>query len=68
MIKKMTTNLLVESALKTDLESATPQERVAWAVDMFGDDLIMTTSFGDAFSGHVAFGDVGCAGYSGGFH
>jgi len=45
-IKKMTANLAIESATKTDLESATPQERVAWAADMFGDDLIMTTSFG----------------------
>ncbi len=34
------------AALKIDLESATPQERVAWAAEMFGDELIMTTSFG----------------------
>ena len=27
-------------------ESATAQERVNWAADLFGDDLIMTTSFG----------------------
>ena len=29
-----------------DLESVTPGERVSWAADLFGDDLIMTTSFG----------------------
>lgn len=29
-----------------DLEGATPQERVAWAAELFGDELIMTTSFG----------------------
>lgn len=42
----MTANLATESASKLDLESATPRERVAWAADMFGEDLIMTTSFG----------------------
>ena len=31
---------------KFDLESVTPGERVSWAADLFGDDLIMTTSFG----------------------
>lgn len=35
-----------KSTLNVDLESATPQERVAWAAEMFGDELIMTTSFG----------------------
>ena len=42
----MAANLATELASKLDLESATPQERVAWAADMFGDDLVMTTSFG----------------------
>ena len=36
----------VENRQKLDLESATPRDRVAWAVELFGDDLIMTTSFG----------------------
>jgi|TARA_B110000467_G_C18333178_1_gene495097 phosphoadenosine phosphosulfate reductase len=45
-IKNMTANLVTESASKLDLESAAPRERVAWAADMFGEDLIMTTSFG----------------------
>ena len=31
---------------KLDLESATPRDRVAWAANLFGDELIMTTSFG----------------------
>ena len=35
-----------ENRQKLDLESATPQERVAWAAELFGDELIMTTSFG----------------------
>ncbi|WP_043587900.1 phosphoadenylyl-sulfate reductase [Geminisphaera colitermitum] len=30
----------------SDLEKATPQERVRWAVDTFGDGLVLTTSFG----------------------
>ncbi len=42
----MTANLVEESVSKLDLELATPQERVAWAADLFGDDLVMTTSFG----------------------
>lgn len=39
-------NLEEKSSLQVDLESATPQERVKWAAEMFGDELIMTTSFG----------------------
>ena len=35
-----------KSAQFPDLEAATPQERVRWAADTFGDELIMTTSFG----------------------
>lgn len=35
-----------ENRQKLDQESATAQERVNWAADLFGDDLIMTTSFG----------------------
>ncbi len=33
-------------AASLDLEAATPRERVEWAAEMFGDELIMTTSFG----------------------
>ena len=36
----------VGNSQKFDLESVTPGERVSWAADLFGDDLIMTTSFG----------------------
>ena len=35
-----------EDRQKLVQESATAQERVNWAADLFGDDLIMTTSFG----------------------
>ena len=42
----MSTASEVENRQKLDLESATPRERVAWAAELFGDDLIMTTSFG----------------------
>ena len=35
-----------ENRQKLVQESATAQERVNWAADLFGDDLIMTTSFG----------------------
>jgi len=33
-------------ATSLDLEAASPRERVEWAHEMFGDELIMTTSFG----------------------
>ncbi len=41
-------NTLSEAEYRQKLvqESATAQERVNWAADLFGDDLIMTTSFG----------------------
>ena len=41
-------NMLSEAEDRQKLvqESATAQERVIWAADLFGDDLIMTTSFG----------------------
>ena len=42
----MTAELKENPLLNRDLESATPKERVEWAAEMFGDDLIMTTSFG----------------------
>ena len=35
-----------ENRQKLVQELATAQERVSWAADLFGDDLIMTTSFG----------------------
>ena len=34
------------SRMEIDLEKASAEERVAWAVETFGDELIMTTSFG----------------------
>ena len=36
----------VTSFRPTDLEKATAQERVQWAVDTYGDGLVLTTSFG----------------------
>ncbi|HEY8931796.1 MAG TPA: phosphoadenylyl-sulfate reductase [Rariglobus sp.] len=36
----------VTSFRPTDLENATAQERVRWAVDTYGDGLVLTTSFG----------------------
>lgn len=42
----MTAYLEQKTEAKIDLETATPRERVEWAADLFGDELIMTTSFG----------------------
>ncbi len=42
----MTAYLEQKAEAKIDLETATPRERVEWAADLFGDELIMTTSFG----------------------
>ena len=51
-----------------DLEAATPQERVHWAADKFGDELIMTTSFGthSAVMLHLVTSVI--PGYPGRFH
>ena len=46
MFNGMSTVSELQNRDKLDLEIAAPQERVAWAADMFGDELIMTTSFG----------------------
>lgn len=43
----MTTQIAATSPPATlDLESATAEERARWAVETFGDGLVMTTSFG----------------------
>lgn len=42
----MTVQMDEKPVQSVNLEVATPKERVQWAADMFGDELIMTTSFG----------------------
>ena len=39
-IKRMTAYLEQKTEAKIDLETATPRERVEWAADLFGDELI----------------------------
>ncbi len=42
----MIPGIVLEKRREIDLEGAIPRERVAWAAELFGDELIMTTSFG----------------------